>query len=149
MPVQFLTAGQRADYGRYVAEPTEVELNRYLYLDDADLQQLRGKRGEHNRLGFAVQLTAVRYLGRFLDDTTQAPPNVLSLLSKQLGLTDANCLLGYRDQRQRFRHIEEICQKYGYYGTDCPTLGRFASSSWLSQTWKNLACQHHAHFANW
>jgi len=68
MPVQFLTVGQRANYGRYVAEPTEVELNRYFYLDDADHQRLSGKRSEHNRLGFAVQLTTVRYLGRFLDD---------------------------------------------------------------------------------
>jgi TnpA family transposase len=135
MPVQFLTAGQRADYGRYVAEPTEVELNRYFYLDDTDHQQLSGKRGEHNRLGFAVQLTTVRYLGRFLDDTTQAPPNVLSILSKQLGLADTNCLLDYHDQRQRLRHIEEICQQYGYREINDPFVG-YQLTRWLyAQCW--------------
>jgi len=92
MPVQFLTAEQRANYGRYVAEPTAVDLPRYFHLDDADHQLLAGKRGEHNRLGFAVQLTTVRYLGRFLDDTTKVPPTVLNMLSKQLKLANPQCL---------------------------------------------------------
>ena len=100
MPVQFLTAEQRANYGRYVAEPTAVDLPRYFHLDDADHQLLAGKRGEHNRLGFAVQLTTVRYLGRFLDDTTKVPPTVLNMLSKQLKLANPQCLANYHDQRQ-------------------------------------------------
>lgn len=54
MPVHFLTARQRADYGRFIAEPAAVDLARYFYLDDVDHQRLAGKRGEHNRLGFAT-----------------------------------------------------------------------------------------------
>ena len=135
MPVQFLSAEQRADYGRYTAEPTAVDLARYFHLDDADHQRLAGKRGEHNRLGFAVQLTTVRYLGRFLDDTIQTPPNVLSTLSRQLGLADANCLSDYRDQRQRLRHIDEICQQYGYREINTPFTG-FRLARWLyAQCW--------------
>ena len=130
MPVQFLTAEQRADFGRYVAEPTAVDLARYFHLDDADHQRLAGKRGSHNRLGFAVQLTTVRYLGRFLDDSTQAPPNVLSTLSRQLGLAHVDSLLDYSDQRQRLRHIEEICQHYGYREINTPFAG-FRLTRWL------------------
>ena len=78
MPVQFLTAEQRASYGHYVVDPSPTDLARYFHLDDADHQKLSRKRGEHNRLGFAVQLTTVRYLGRFLDDTSQIPLNVLN-----------------------------------------------------------------------
>jgi TnpA family transposase len=74
MPIQFLTAAQRANYDRYVAEPTAVDLTRYFHLDDTDHQRLVSKRGEHNRLGFAVQLTTVRYPGRFLDDITSEAP---------------------------------------------------------------------------
>ena len=135
MPVQFLTAEQRADYGRYVAEPTAVDLARYFHLDDADHQRLASKRGEHNRLGFAVQLTTARYLGRFLDDTTQAPPNVLNTLSRQLGFADAACLADYHDQRQRLRHITEICQSYGYCEINTPFAG-FRLTRWLyAQCW--------------
>jgi len=135
MPVQFLTAEQRADYGRYVAEPTASDLARYFHLDDADHQRIAAKRGEHNRLGFAVQLTTVRYLGRFLDDATQAPPNVLSTLSKQLGLTNADSIAHYRDQRQRLRHIEEICLQYGYREINAPFAG-FRLARWLyAQCW--------------
>ena len=84
MPVQFLSVEQRANFGRYAADPTAVELARYFHLDDADLQHLTKKRGEHSRLGFAVQLTSVRYLGRFLDDLDETPPGVLSTLVKQI-----------------------------------------------------------------
>src|SRR4051812_212941 len=112
MPVQFLTPEQRANFGRYITEPKGGALARYFHLDDTDHQQIASKRGAHNRLGFAVQLTTVRYLGRFLDEVIQAPATVLNTLARQLGLCDASCLADYQDQRQRLHHIEEICQHY-------------------------------------
>jgi len=113
-----------------------VDVARYFHLDDGDLQRLASKRGAHNRLGFAVQLTTVRYLGRFLDDMTQAPRSVLSTLSSQLDIPDANCLLDYRDQRQRLRHIEEICWEYGYREITSPFAGlRLARWPYAAQCW--------------
>ncbi|EQD74375.1 transposase [mine drainage metagenome] len=93
MPVQFFTAEQRANYGCYLGEPTTIDLARYFHLDDDDHQNISEKRGEHNRLGFVLQLTTVRYLGSFLDVISQAPANVLTCLSRQLGLPDASCLI--------------------------------------------------------
>ncbi|WP_340613297.1 DUF4158 domain-containing protein [Xenorhabdus thailandensis] len=84
MPVNFLSEEQRTNYGNYHGEMTKETLARYFHLDDFDRLNISEKRGEHNRLGYAVLLCIVRYLGRFPDLTAIIPGAVIDFLAEQL-----------------------------------------------------------------
>lgn len=52
-----------------------------------DKKLIKACRGPHNHLGYALQLTTVRYLGRFLADPLDGvPTKVLDYLAEQLGI---------------------------------------------------------------
>jgi hypothetical protein len=123
MPVQFVSAEQRQNYGRYAGEPTSDELTRYFHLADTDLNFIANKRGVHNRLGFAVQLTTVRFLGTFLEDPTDIPNSVLKTLSQQLQIQDTRILSRYKKAKQRWEHIAEIRSRYGFKDWNTPEIG--------------------------
>jgi hypothetical protein len=109
VPVEFLSDREAAAYGRFGAPPPRAELERAFFLDDADCALIAGHRGEHNRLGFALQLTTVRSLGLFLADPLDVPGVVLDYLAGQLAIADASCLARYVERRTtRFEHAEEI-----------------------------------------
>ncbi len=130
MPVQFLTPEQRADYGRYVGDPSADQLACYFYLDDTDHAVIGAKRGDHNRLGFALQLTTARFLGTFLEDPLDVPDSVLQTLSRQLQVTRLDQLSRYRHADQRWVHAAEIRSRYGFSDWSHPTVG-FRLSRWL------------------
>ncbi|HUN98288.1 MAG TPA: DUF4158 domain-containing protein, partial [Bradyrhizobium sp.] len=72
------------------------------------------KRWDHMRLGFAVQLGTVRFLGAFLDEPTAVPGGVADHLAQQLGISDPGCLTRYATARGRWLHSAEIKERYGY-----------------------------------
>jgi hypothetical protein len=114
MPVEFLSDAEAAAYGRYDGGPSREELDRVSFLDDADRELIEKRRGDHNRLGFALQLTTARWLGVFLPDPTDVPTVVLDYVARQLEIADLSCVGRYLERRPtRFDHAEEIKRACG------------------------------------
>lgn len=110
-----LTADQLRRYGGYTADPDPAQLARYFYLDTSDRALVDVRRGDHNRLGFAVQICTVRFLGTFLPAPADVPWAVATSLAAQLGIADPAVLKTYagRDATNR-EHAGQIQAAYGY-----------------------------------
>src|SRR4051812_37626267 len=58
---------------------TEADLALHWTLSPADHAAIQGRRGDHNRLGFTVQLCALRYPGRLLRPGETIPHPALNV----------------------------------------------------------------------
>lgn len=114
VPVEFLTPEQRNRYGCYVEEPSPEQLALFFHLDDRDRTLVEPRRHVHARLGFALQLCTVRFLGTFLSGPTDVPHNVILTLASQLDIADVTVLSRYREGEMRYDHIHESMAEYGY-----------------------------------
>ena len=60
-----------------MGSPSQLELERFCFLDDMDQELVERHRGDQNRLGFSLQLVTVRALGTFLTDPLDVPSAVV------------------------------------------------------------------------
>jgi TnpA family transposase len=102
-------------YGRFAGDPNTEQLRRYFQLDDSDRQRITAKKGAHNRLGYAIQLTTLRYLGTFLTDPLDVPEVVVQYVARQLEIQPGRAKLGtYRRGETKWDHRHDIQTEYGY-----------------------------------
>ena len=112
MPVHFLS---EADHERLSTCPDVVaqdDLDTYFLLNAEDLSAIGRLRGDANRLGFALQLCCLRYLGFFPTNLRTLDERVVGYVSGQLSLsTDPLSAYGGREatlhehQQQALAHL--------------------------------------------
>lgn len=139
MPVEFLTDEQAEAFGRFTGPPSRAELDRYFWLDDADLKRVGKHRGDHNRLGFSLQMTTVRYLGCFLPDPVAVPTPVVDFLAEQLGIADASCIKQHAArQNTQWEHTAEIRAEFGYRNLGDPEATAQFQAFLAARAWTRL-----------
>jgi hypothetical protein len=114
MPGQFLTAAERERWDRFPPDIVEADLVAFLTLSVADRVHLPVKSAAHNRLGFALQLCAIRYLGFCPADLATAPLPAVTYLARQVD-ADPKELSRY-DARAHTRtdHLQKILDYLGF-----------------------------------
>jgi TnpA family transposase len=87
---------------------SQDDLIRYYSFNESDLSLIRQRRGDANRLGFAVQLCLLRYPGYALGSDTALPEPVIQWVAKQVQADPASwAKYGERDVTRR-EHAQEL-----------------------------------------
>ncbi|MFE5012117.1 DUF4158 domain-containing protein [Streptomyces sp. NPDC056696] len=130
MPTNFLSEEQRRRFGHFTEDPDKGQLAGSFLLDQTARRRAMAARGARNRIGWAVQLGTIRYLGTFLNNPEEVPAVVVAYVAKQLGLEPA-AFAGYGSSEARWDHQEQIRDGYGYTKFEFDQW--FALARWLYQ----------------
>lgn len=129
MPRRPRTAGTRGRRRRRISD-------RVFFLDDEDRALVDRRRGTHMRVGFALQLVTVRWLGTFLEEPLDVPGAVLDFVAGQLGVADPSLVKRYTERtKTRFDHQWEIRRAYGlreFVEIEAEFTDWVAARSWTS-----------------
>ncbi len=98
------------------AIPTDIsEMSKYYLLSEADLSIISQKRGNHNKLGFAILLCFMRYPGISFNTDTQILKETIKFISEQLKILEHNNWRNYFNREQtRREHLVELQSLFGF-----------------------------------
>ncbi len=114
MPGQFLSQAERERLQSFPEEITFQELITFFTLSDKDLTQVKKRSGDHNLLGFALQLGTLRSLSFIPDDFPQLPEAVVNYVAEQLNIAPS-VLSAYGEREQtRTNQLQEIQDYLGF-----------------------------------
>lgn len=130
MPRQLFGHAERAELDRFPESVSAEELKTHYHLSEADLEIVSKQRRDGNRLGFALQLGALRHLGFVPADLLGPPADLLGYLADQLRVSPAS-LRAYRRQPTRSGHLREAMSYLGYRRVT--PLDDAELSSWLAE----------------
>lgn len=111
MPARFLNEAERQSLDEFPATIEAQDVITHFFLSPRDREEIVLQRGEANRLGFALLLCGLRYLGFFPNHPPSAPANAVGYLAEQLKL-DATALDTYGQRGQTRREHQQWIMHY-------------------------------------
>jgi len=116
MPLDFLTQAERQRYQRLPAAIAERDLRQHFHLREADRAFVATFRGATSRLGVALPLGLLRYLGYLPDDwAVSIPAELRAFVAGQLANGALVDLVGYGSREAtRTAHLQAALQHLGW-----------------------------------
>lgn len=111
---ELLTPDQRKDFLTISSTLNNWELANYYTLTQGDIEVIRRRRRDHNRLGFAIQICLFRYPGWSLSDVENIPDKMINYVAKQLQVNPSEFKLYSEREQTKHEHMEEIRKHYGF-----------------------------------
>ncbi len=103
------------EYLSLLAFPTEqADLVQCYAFSENDLSVIRQHRGNHNRLGFAIQLCCLRYPGITLTPTDQPPADLIIFVASQLNVNPDDWNNYAERDQTRQEHLLEIQKRFKF-----------------------------------
>jgi TnpA family transposase len=129
MPVNFLSEAERERFNSFPADLSTGDLIAFFTLSESDLLQIPTTTTAANRLGFALRILLLRFLGFHLTDLTSVPTAVTDYVGSQIG-ADTGLIKIYAE-RGATRTVHQRAIE-DYLGFRLPTEGDFQSiGRWL------------------
>jgi TnpA family transposase len=114
MSRRFLSKVERERLSQFPDEVTEADCIVYFTLTPADKEFVGSRRGDANRLGVALLLCSLRYLGYFPADIKHTPENVVAFVAEQLELSSI-VLADYAGRSEtRWEHLPQMMNHLGF-----------------------------------
>ncbi len=114
MPVQLFTEAERTRRNRFPDVIASEDLVTFFTLSERDLRSIPRSRDPHNRLGYALQLCTLRFMGFGPDDLGSAPPDAVAFVAHQLAVApDGLAAYGARAQTRQ-DHLLAVQTHLGY-----------------------------------
>ena len=92
----------------------QAEFIRCYSLSEADISVIKQRRGDANRIGFAIQLCYMRYPGIILGPNEYPDSDLLNFTSQQLSIAPTSWNEYSFREKTRREHILELQQLFGY-----------------------------------
>jgi Domain of unknown function (DUF4158) len=114
MPVQLLSAAEHDRANHFPLAITYEDLVTFFTLSEEDQAQIPVHAGPHARLGFALELCALRFMGFVPDNLTTAPPEAVTFVARQLAVEPAVLAHYTGSPHTRMHHRQTIQMYLGY-----------------------------------
>ena len=108
--LELLTPTERVQLFAFPSD--EGELIRLATLARGDLTYIRQHRGDHNRLGLAIQMVYLRHPSRVLPPSEAPYPPLLGIVAAQLKVTPAAWSQYAKRDETRREHLQELLERF-------------------------------------